>query len=462
MSSKIKPFAYQKEGVRLIEQFGGRVLLADEPGLGKTLQVLWSLKRNPEWMPALVVCPASLKFNWQWEARHNADLAASICESKKPPVHNGRDFTTMAPITIINYDILKSWLPYLRKLKFKTVVFDECHYMANVRTRRTKAGRDLATSIERVIAVSGTPILNRPSELWPVLNMLWPEQYPSFWSYAQSYCQPRLTPWGWDYTGSSNLDQLNRELLVNGMIRRRKVDVLKDLPPKVHRIVPCELSNRAEYDHATRDFLGWLKKTAAHKVSRVKRAEAMAKYGYLLRLTGRGKMREVVAWANRFLEETGEKLVLMATHKKAIDCLQRRIKTKSVVVDGSTSLRMRHLSVEAFQKDEETRLFIGNIQAAGVGITLTAASEMGLVEWAHRPGDIKQAADRIHRISQDRPVFINYFAAGGTIEVEMCKRLVRKQKSMGEALDGGVVEEDFDFYAELIDILEKRNGRFDC
>jgi SNF2 family DNA or RNA helicase len=171
-------------------------------------------------------------------------------------------------------------------------------------------------------------------------------------------------------------------------------------------------------------------------------------------------MREVVRWATQFLTETDEKLVLMATHRKAIEVLQRRIPFKSVTIDGQTSAKMRQLSVDAFQKDPSTRLFIGNIQAAGVGLTLTAASEMGLVEWAHRPGDIKQATDRIHRISQDRPVFINYFVAVDTIETRMCRRLVEKQEHIGEAIDGGSVDDDFDFYAELMAILEQGHDEY--
>lgn len=451
--ARFKLYKYQKEGVRLIERFGGRVLLADQMGLGKTPQTLWALRRNPDWLPALIVCPAGLKYHWQSAAKYQAGLDSIVCESRTPPVYNGRDFATMPPLTIINYDILKRWLPYLKMLGFNSLVLEECHYLTNPVAARTKACRSLSLGVDRLIAISGTPLRNRPKELWPVLNMLWPESYSSFWSFAQTYCRPKLERWGWTYPGAENLDQLNKELRQHGMIRRLKSDVLKDLPPKVHRIVLCELSNRKEYEHATNDFIGWLRKNKAHKVRKAKRALAITRFGHLQRLVGRGKMKAVVDWATQFLSDTDEKLVLMATHKKAIECLQRRIPFKSVVIDGSTPLSQRHRCVHAFQTDPGTRLFIGNIEAAGVGLTLTAASEMGLVEWAHRPGDIHQATDRIHRISQDKPVFINYFAAGDTIEVPWCKRIMEKQDSIGKVLDGGTLDDTFDIYEELMALL---------
>lgn len=454
-TDRATPLPYQNEGIQLIEQFGGRVLLADEMGLGKTLQALWSVVRNKDWWPILVVCPASVKFNWQFEAKHHVDLLSSVCEGEKPPVHNGRDFSTMSPLTIINYDILRFWTKYLKKLNFKTIIFDEAQYLGSRKTKRTKAAQSISRDIPHVMALSGTPLTNRPAELWPTLNILWPEKYPSFWSYAQKHCNPRLIYGRWDYRGSSRLGELHTDLKESGMIRRRTEDVLKDLPELVRRIIPCEMDDPDEYQEATTDFMSWLKKNAGHKVRSAGRAEALTKLGYLLRIVAKQKLRSVVRWANAFLEETDEKLILFAVHHKVIDVLQRRCRTQSVTVDGSVTGRDRFAAVEQFQKDKKTRLFIGNIQAAGVGITLTAARTVGFAEIWWKPAAHTQAEKRPHRIGQKDVVFANYLIVPDTIEESLCKLLQAKQKVISAVLDGGISPNDLNLYDELIRKLHK-------
>ena len=172
MATKITPLPYQREGVKLIEKFNGRVLLADEMGLGKTLQTLWVLERNKDWLPALVVCPASVKYNWEHEALNHTRFRASICEGQKPPQFNDMGFSTQSPLTIINYDILIYWVDYLKKLNFKTIVFDESQMLANPRTKRTKASKKLAKKFKQVIDLRGKPLTNIHSELWPILTIL--------------------------------------------------------------------------------------------------------------------------------------------------------------------------------------------------------------------------------------------------------------------------------------------------
>lgn len=455
-TTNMKLFQYQRDTVFAIDGFDGRSLLALEMGLGKTIIVLKWLSLNKEAMPALIVCPASIKHVWQHEAELHFGFQSSICNGRQPPVYNGGDFFTRAPLTIINYDVLSYWAKYLRKLKFKTIVFDECQYLISPKTKRTKSSKLVSTGVPHVLALSGTPLTNRPSELWPVLNILWQDKYPSFWSYAQEYCNPKKLPWGgWDFRGSRNLPQLHSNLLEQGMVRYRKQDVLKDLPEKVRRVIPCELRDYSEYKEASTDFMGWLKKNMGHKVRSAARAESLVRIGYLLRLAAKLKMKSVVEWANRFLEETDEKLILFAIHKKAIKVLQKRINAEAVTIDGSTSIRDRKLAVAQFQNNSKTRLFIGQIQAAGVGLTLTAASEVGFVEMSWRPGDHQQAEDRPHRIGQKRTVFVDYFVADNTIEVQLCKILEQKQKTISSVLDGDSNSDDLNIYHELVKVLSE-------
>lgn len=457
ITGRAKPFQFQKDGVRMMEGFlekNSGTLLADSMGLGKTLQVLWTLVRNREKMlPALVICPSSVKYNWAYEARRHIGLDSSICEGRRTPEASPLS-AQVSPLTIINYDILTNWKEYLSQIPFKTIVMDECQNLQNRNTKRTIAAQEMSTSIKNRIALSGTPISNRPSELWPTLNILWPEEYPSFWSYADQFCEPKWTRFGWQHNGSANLDVLNADLLRHGMVRRRKKEVLKDLPDKMRRIVHCQIEDVDEYNEATNDFLNWLKKHAGEKVHSAKKAIHIVKIGYLLRLVAKLKMRSVVDWANDFLENSDEKLVMMGVHRKALDVLQRRVHAKSVRLDGSTSPRGRKLAVDQFQRDSKTRLFIGNIKAAGTGITLTAASTLAFVELYWRPADHTQAEDRIHRISQEQTAWINYMIAGNTIEERLCQLLQKKQLVLSAAIDGGKTPEDLNIYDILIEELQ--------
>lgn len=454
--SKIELFPYQKDTITHIEKFNGRALLALDMGLGKTVVTLKWLKKHPDCLPALIVCPASVKFVWQYEASNYVHLQSSVCEGQTPPLYNQHNFSTQSPLMIINYDILTYWVDYLKQLNFKTIVYDENQYLQNPKSLRTKAARSLSKKSENILALSGTPLTNRPAELWPTLNILWPKTYNSFWSFAQNFCNPKHTRWGWDFSGSSNLPQLHQQLKSKGMIRYKKEDVLKDLPAKIRRIVPCELSNMNEYKSASTDFISWIRKNKGHKIQATMKAEKLVRVGELLRLAARLKMKAVVEWANRFLEETDEKLILFAVHKKAIAVLQKWVKGKSVTIDGSVRGKQREMAVRQFQNDPSTRVFIGNIRAAGIGITLTAASTVAFVEMYWVPGVHIQAEDRPHRIGQKNTVWINYLIALDTIEEDLCKILQKKQKVISAVLDGGSNPKDLNLYHELLKVIERK------
>jgi len=446
---KIKPHEYQKEGVRLIEKLNGRALLADEMGLGKTMQALWTVKRNPTWAPAIVVCPAAVKYNWQHEALIHVNLRSSVCSGTTPPVNGSFDIKSSTPIIIINYKILPYWIDWIIEQDYKTLIIDEAHYCSNPKSQRTKAVRRLAQKCKHVIALTGTPLTNRAKDMWSILNIVWPRVYNSFWSYAQVFCKPRAVRGKFTYNESRNMNLLHDQLKTIGMIRRKKKDVLKDLPDKVHRIYPCALSDYSEYQEASSNFIKWIKKNAGHKISSADNAEWLFRTGTLLRMASRLKMKSVVDWSNTFLEETNEKLVLFAHHKKAISVLKRRIPHKSVVVDGSVNSKDRQIAVNQFQKDPTTKVFIGNIRAAGVGITLTAASTLAFVELPWTPPELDQCSDRIHRIGQTETAWIWYLIAGDTIEEKMCRILNQKRKIINEAIDGDNSVGKFNILEEL-------------
>jgi SWI/SNF-related matrix-associated actin-dependent regulator 1 of chromatin subfamily A len=463
MKAKIKPFKYQKEGVWAMERFlreGGGALLADDMGLGKTLQSLWLLKRQKvgTMFPAVVVTPASVKYGWEHAALSHIGVKATVLEGRKTPtsVWGPR---VCPDIMIINPDILLNWATYLIKLNVQTVIMDECQYFTNPKSKRTKAMFRLARVVPNRIALSGTPLTNRPAELWPVLHMLRPDIFNSFLSFAEHHCDPRRRPWGWEFKGATNIGELHETLKSTCMIRRRKEDVLKDLPPKVRQVIPIEIKDMKEYNDAQYDFLRWLKDNYGQSTSkRAKKAAAVTKIGYLLRLSAKLKARDTVGWINRFLEENPEeKLVVFANHRKMISLLQRRIAAKHVAIDGSVSKRDRHVAKETFIRKRDVRVLIGNMKAMGTGVDglQEVCNNACFTELWWRPGDHVQAEDRVYRIGTTKTAWIRYFVAGGTIEESLCQIIRDKQSVIHSVLDGDDPEE-LDVFDQLLSTLEAK------
>lgn len=450
----LKLYQYQEDTISSIDKFKGRALLALDMGLGKTLISLEWIRRHPDCRPVVIICPASLKHVWEAEAYSKTGIRVSVGSGMSPPSIGKGAFDSKPEVLVINYDIAGSWVRYIQSLRPRTVILDECQYITNPTAKRTRAVQVICSGAKNVLALSGTPLMNNASELWTVLNILWPDDYPSYWAFAQKYCYMRYTKWGWDPSKPKNPIGLHKELLSRGMIRYTKADVLKDLPEKVRHVVHCEMIRPDEYKLACDDFLSWLKQTAAHKVRSAERAEKLVRIGYLLRLAAKLKMKSVCEWANAFLANTNEKLVMFAVHERAIDVMSRRINAKYVVIDGSTTSARRKIAVDQFQGDKDTRLFIGNIQAAGVGLTLTESSTVAFAELYWRPGDHIQAEDRIHRIGQKKVSWIYYLVATGTLEERVCMILQNKQQVVKSVLDGLSPDCGLNLYDELINALE--------
>jgi len=449
-----KPYKYQRQGVKAIKRFGGRALLADEMGLGKTLQILrwwkWLRKRMPKWnrRPLVVVCPASLKYEWQAQAHLHINAPAEVLEGMTPNTDNA--MSEHSQIVIVNYEILKAWMTFLKSIHPIAIAIDECHYLGNPKTQRTKNTRRLCQGVPHVIAASGTPLTNRPAELWPTLNIIRPDVWSSFHPYAVKHCQPELGPWGWTFRGATKTKQLNKKLRRTCMIRRRKVDVLKDLPDKIRSVVTLPIERVDEYQHAERDFIGWLMKQNAARAHRAKRAQRMVRMGYLKRLVGELKLQAVVDWTKEFLTSEN-KLVLFALHTPIIERLSSEFVGRSVTISGKTKNKKRPKLVKQFQTDPRCQLFIGQTKAAGVGLTLTAASHVAIAEFGWTPGEHTQAEDRTHRIGQHNSVNSYWLIGRGTIESKLCRLLQDKQRVLTNVLDTGINVDNLDVF----DLLEK-------
>lgn len=445
-----KPYPYQKEGVQLISRFKGKALLADEMGLGKTIQSLvWMILNKTS--PTIVVCPAGLKINWSIEALQHVGIRAEILYGRTPSLLGRNVNGSRRRLIIVNYEILKAWLPYLKSLNPQLIIIDECQNIQNPKTIKARSVKNLCKDVKKIIALSGTPLTNRPSELFPILRILWPKTFNSFIDYAHKFCRAKKTPWGWEYKGAKNLDKLHRLLVKKGMIRRLTKDVLKQLPKKTRSVVLFELDDKAkkEYHEAEHNFISWLAKQSIHKAKKASKAKNLVQFGYLKRLSAKLKFPKIIKWIDSFLKESDEKIILYAIHKVPIQILAERYKDICVTVLSSDSQKKRHLKLEKFKNSKRKRILIGNIDVLGTGHNITAASAVAFIELSWVPGKHIQAEKRPHRIGQKKRVRCYYLVAQGTIEEDLCSVLQRKQKIIETILDNKVQEDTLDLFKLL-------------
>lgn len=422
---EILPF--QKAGLEFLNLTDGRAIIADDMGLGKTIQALAYLQVHPELRPVIIVCPGSVKFNWRNEINQWLTTTENVV------VVNKSEDITKASIIVINYDILSKWLMALLAVNPQIIIFDESHMLKNSKTARTQAAVELAAG-RRVIALTGTPILNKPVELFSQLSIVNPKAYPekSFFRFATKYCDAHETQFGWVFTGASNIEELAKEIK-GFMVRRTKVEVLTELPPKRRIKVLLPISNRRYYDEALSEFREW------------RRDEEKLEYRNVLEWIEtlkqhctKGKLEAAKLWVKEFIE-TGNKLVLFCTHQISIDFFMKEFGDCAVKIDGSTSQAERERAVYDFQNDDNTRLFIGNIKAAGVGITLTTASNVAFLEMDWTPALHDQAEDRCNRIGQKNSVNCYYLLAENTLDEDICRMLEQKREVIDQVLNEATV-----------------------
>ena len=442
-------YPFQKVGVAFIEAKEGRVLIGDEMGLGKTMQALAWLQLHPELRPVIIVVPASLKLNWAKEAHTWMNRPRIQILSGTTP-----NIKLKGEIIIINYDILHPWMNVLLAYNPAVLITDECHYYKSSKAKRTKAVMALGRRIPYVLALSGTPILNRPIEVYNAVKLIDPTILPTRFEFAMKYCGAKNNGFGWDFSGATNTEELHEKLSITIMIRRKKVDVLPDLPDKMRSFIPMELDNEKEYQFAESNFIAFVRgRKGKEAAERASNAQALAEIEGLKQLAVQGKMKQAIEWITDFLE-SDQKLVIFAVHRFVIDTLMERFGTIAVKVDGSVTGLNRQKAVVEFQTNLATRLFIGNIKAAGVGITLTAASNIAFLELPWTPGEMVQAEDRVHRIGQRNNVCIYYLLASGTIEEKIAKLIDQKRKVLDSVLDGEKTDIT-SLLSKLMDVYEQ-------
>jgi SWI/SNF-related matrix-associated actin-dependent regulator of chromatin subfamily A-like protein 1 len=448
-----KLYPFQREAISLIYGFRGRALLADEQGLGKTVTTLYWIHRLPRRRPVIIVCPASMKYAWQAEARFHFKLHTEVIEGRRP----SRVRNLPGDIVILNYDIVHDWMPVLLRAQAEIIVIDEIQYIKNPESRRSRCVKRLARRAASVLGLSGTPLTNHPIDLWAVLNTIRPKIFPERLTYAWRYCEPRYTKWGMKYDGAAHLGELHRILREQVMIRRRKKEVAPELPPKIHKVIPVHLSkdDMADYKQAEDDFVTWLSAKHPQHLAKALKAKAVVRVGYLLRLCSQMKMGWLIKWLEEYAETHPEgKLVGMTMHTAVIETLLKHF-PNSLAVYGKVRGLDRAKAVRKFQTNSRTQFLWGNWRAAGVGITLHASNVLAALDFPWTPGQLLQGQDRIHRIGQKRKVYIYYPLVMGSIEERMMYALRQKTRVLESVLDGRPISKDFDIFDVILE--EMRN-----
>jgi len=452
LGGELMPF--QKAGVEYAIN-SKRCFIADEMGLGKTVQALAVIHKLNTY-PAIIVCPASLKINWQREAQKwlPKNILVEVLRGRKGDVPK-------ADVIIVNYDILEYWAPLLTH--GKAVIFDESHYCKNPKAKRTKAAIALADKIEEpIFCLTGTPVLNNPSELTAQLRIL-----------------GRLKEFGGAskfrdaYSGAKHLPELNRRLRQSMYVRRRKIDVLKELPPKRWSdvIVEPAFEHMKKYREAESDLISYLAERAEDNAKKAgattyeareaaliatmkaQSAEQLVAVNTLKRLASEAKYSSAIEWIDNFLT-SDNKLIVFTWHKELANRITKHY--QAVKLTGDSSMEERSNAVDTFQTDPDCKVFVSTLKAGGVGITLTAASDVLFLEQGWTPADMDQAADRAHRIGQKDSVTAWTLIAEGTIDEDIKELIAYKRELVDASTDGKVLEDKQNVLTDLLIRLARR------
>ena len=411
-------YFYQKEGIQFGIEHHCRFLLADEMGLGKTLQAISLAYIYRDSWPVLIICPGSMKYLWRGEIMNwlgLKDMRINIINSAKQRI------SSEAYFYIISYDLVRNILKKLKDMNFDFVILDEAHSIKNRESLRARNILPIAVRAKRLILITGTPILAKPYEGYPLLYALRPDLFMYFKKYAYRYCDPQPTPCGMTWSGTSNTKELHW-ILSTLMVRRLKREVLNQLPPKRRQKVFISTDEKIikEINFIRSQFKG--------------RKGTLDAYT----LTGKAKLNGVYEYLSDLLEAQ-EKFIVFAYHYEMLQCIENLMKEKKVGyirIDGNTKQEKRYDYVNEFQKNNNCRVAILSIIAASTGITLTSSNIVIFAELTWTPSIMIQAEDRAHRIGQNKEfVDIKYLYGKETLDDFILDRLQKKLTIVSTTID---------------------------
>lgn len=452
-------YNHQKDGIKfLLEKsfdYNG-IIIADEMGLGKTkMSIVFCEIKN--FKKILVVCPASLKYNWEREIIIVNNYANVCILPQCTPDENTKYF-------IINYDILIKEFTFekleeenkfkvtinensfLAKYKFDIMLLDEAHYLKNQTSKRSRVITELSDIINIIIPITGTPLKNKTKDIFNLLKIIKHPLGNNFFNFGRRYCAGYDNGFGWNFDGSSNTAELH-EKLNPIMLRRLKKDCL-DLPEKIINEIFIDLPVNMEktYYNAFQEYLTFVKDVKLAnkntfetnvKINNIIQAQELVKITLLKQICSISKADMLKEKINNMLEEDPErKIVIFSQFDKIINLLYTHYEKISVKLTGATSQINRQKAIDNFQNNEKIKLFIGNLQAGGVGITLTRSDTVIFADLAWTPSEHEQAMDRLHRIGQKNNVNVFYFITKNTIEEDIYNLLKTKGQNINKIIDG--------------------------
>ena len=447
-------YEFQKEGIKFGLQRKGRILLADEMGVGKTVQAIGiALLYKEEW-PVLIICPSSLKFVWRdeilkWIPDINDDkINIQIFKTSKDVFKCG------VKIYIMSYDLTVKLEEKIVNKNFKFIIADEAHYLKSPDAKRTKCLMPIIKKSKRVILITGTPILAKPVELYPLLSILRPDLFHNFKIFGNRYCDPKRNFFGMDWTGSSHPKELNF-ILKNIMIRRLKKDVMSQLPPKkrqkveiqtdpkvIKQIMAINLSSEKIIEKFNELNNSSVNPNLVNFVNSEDPGDEndnlLNLFNKVYKLSAEAKASGVKEYIH-YLIENKCKFLIFAHHISMLDAIEeevKKLKVDYIRIDGKVKLEKRQEYVHKYQNDETCLVAILSITACYTGITLTAASTVIFSELHMTPAVMIQAEDRAHRIGQEHEcVNIHYLYGPDTIDEVLFKMLNQKQNIFSNTLD---------------------------
>lgn len=434
---RVEPYEYQREGI-LFGLERHRLLIGDEPGLGKTLQSIGIVDTASAY-PCLVICPSSLKINWQREFEKFTDKKAVVLDNATRTSWPYLLGMGMFHVAIVNYESLKKFFVWDIKggktftLKdvvfnrdiniFKSVIMDESHRLKDPTAQQTMFTRGIVEGKEWRILLSGTPVVNHAQDLVAQLAIMG-RLLSDFGGRGKFLA---------DYGENENLSELSDKLYDTCMIRREKAKVLTQLPDKTRTDLYVEISNRDEYDLAAADLAAYLREYTEctdREIRRKMRMEALVKFMTLRSLASKGKVKQATDFIRNYLAN-GKPLIVFCSLKEIVKALQKQF-PDAVRVTGDDSLAEKQAAVDAFQNGE-AQLIICSIKAAGVGLTLTASSNVAFVEFPWTYTDCCQCEDRAHRIGQKNNVTCYYLIGRSTID-PVLYNIIHKKRSIANQI----------------------------
>jgi len=443
------PLEHQKLA---IEKLAGskRFILADDMGLGKTTStIIAALETGAK--KILIVCPASLKINWQREIENYSDRSVYISE--------GKNFSIEHDFVIVNYDILKNFYDLKNKSEslitqgnFDLIILDEAHYVSNGQAARTKLVNSFAKNCERVWLLTGTPMTNRPMNYFNLLSLIESPVSQNWMAYAIRYCQGYQFMAGkrkiWNVSGASNLEEL-RDRTSRQVLRRLKTEVL-DLPEKI--ITPIYLRLKSKlYEGLMGEYYDWYNKNPDESTSLTVQFSKLMKVRQVI---AEEKVKDTIELAENILEQD-KKVIIFTNFTDTLNQIADHFGKIAVRLDGSTSKPQRQYAVDQFQDNEKIKVFVGNVKAAGVGITLTAAEAVIINDLSFVPGDLAQAEDRAYRYGQKNSVSVYYPIFDNSIEGIIYDMVNHKKQNINTVM-GDNIEEKGDFIGELMNKINNR------